>query len=141
MILTTIPTIHIQHITTMTMATTSQANPAYNVLAFNGHDRLICLHQEMMDFLHYQSHIQYTATASLPSNTTAANKREQDTIIKFLKEECTHIKMLKHLLDLAGHNATELEGFFQDSPVSQDFNWGEIAWGLMPQWEQLLQEE
>ena len=69
------------------MASTSQTNPAYDILAFNGHDHLICLHQEITDFLHYQLHIQYAATASLPLNTTAANEREKDTIVKFLKEE------------------------------------------------------
>ena len=123
------------------MNTTSQANPTYNVPAFNGHDCLICLHQEITDFLHYQLHIQYAATASLPPNATATNERERDTIIKFLKEEHAHIKTLKHLLDLAGDNTTELKGFFQDSPVSQDINWGELNWGPMPQWEQLPQEE
>ena len=58
------------------MASSSTTNPAYDVPSFNGCDRLVCLHQEITDFLHYQSHIQYAATASLPPHTTTANQRE-----------------------------------------------------------------
>ena len=119
------------------MATTSQANPTYNVPAFNGHDCLICLHQEITDFLHYQLHIQYAATASLPPNATATNERERDTIIKFLKEECTQIRTLKRLLEMADDNAAELHHLFEDSPVDPDVNWGKLNWGPTPQWEQL----
>ena len=82
------------------MASSSQTNPTYSIPSFNAHDRLIALHQEITDFLHYQLHIQYAATTSLLLNTSTANQREQQTIIEFLKEECAHIKMLKWLLDM-----------------------------------------
>ena len=98
-------------------------NPAYDVPSFNGHDRLIRLHQEITDFLHYQSHVQYTATASLLPHTTTANQRERETIIEFLKEECACIRMLKQLLAAADDNAAELQTFFEDSPVDPDINW------------------
>ena len=77
------------------MASTSNTNPAYDVTAFNGRDCLIRLHQKITDFLHYQSHVQYAATASLPPHTASANERERDTIIEFLKEERARIRTLK----------------------------------------------
>ena len=119
------------------MASTSSTNPAYNVPAFNGRDRLVTLHQEITDFLHYQSHVRFAATKSLPPHTSSANEQEQETIIEFLKEERARIWMLKRLLDATDDNATELQTFFEDSPVDSDINWGELAWGPMPQWEQL----
>ena len=120
-----------------TMASTTQTNPAYDVLLFNACDRLITLHQEITDFLHYQLHVQYAATASLLLNTSTANQREWQTTIEFLKEEHAQIKMLKHLLDMVDDNAAELHSLFEDSPVSTDVNWGEVNWGPAPQWEQL----
>ena len=118
------------------MASSSSTNPAYNVPAFNGRDRLVRLHQEISDFLHYQSHVRYAATASLPPHTTTANQRERETIIEFLKEERARIRTLKQLLDAANDNAAELQTFFEDSPVDSDINWGVLAWGPMLQWEQ-----
>ena len=118
------------------MASTSQTNPAYDVLSFNARDHLITLHQEITDFLHYQSHVWYMATTSLLPNTTTTNHREQQTIIEFLKEECARIKMLKQLLDMVDDNATELHSLFEDSPVNVNINWGEVTWGPTPQWEQ-----
>ena len=119
------------------MASSSSTNPAYNVPSFNGRDRLVRLHQEISDFLHYQSHVRYAATASLPPHTTTANQRERETIIEFLKEERACIRTLKHLLDAADDNAAELQTFFEDSPIDSDVNWGDLTWGPMPQWEQL----
>ena len=119
-----------------TMASTTQTNPAYDVLLFNTCDCLVALHQEITDFLHYQSHVRYAATASLPLNTATANQREQQTIIEFLKEECARIKTLKRLLDMVDDNTTELHSLFEDLPISIDVNWGEVNWGPAPQWEQ-----
>ena len=118
------------------MASSSSTNPAYNVPAFNGRDRLVTLHQEITDFLHYQSHVRYAATASLLPHTTTANQRERETIIEFLKEERACIKMLRRLLEMADDNAAELHYFFEDSPVDPDINWGELNWGPTPQWEE-----
>ena len=118
------------------MASTSSTNPAYNVLAFNACDHLVALHQEITDFLHYQSHVRYAATKSLPLHTSTANRREREMIIKFLKEERACIKTLRWLLEMADNNAAELHYFFEDSPVDPDVNWGELNWGPMPQWEE-----
>ena len=119
------------------MASSSTTNPTYNIPSFNGHDRLVALHQEITDFLHYQSHVQFAATASLPPHTAAANKQEQETIIEFLKEERARIRTLKHLLEMVDDNAAALHSLYEDSPVDPNINWGEIAWGPTPQWEQL----
>ena len=111
-------------------------NPTYDVLSFNGRDHLITLHQEITDFLHYQSHVRYAATASLPPHTTTANQREQETIIEFLKEERARIRTLKRLLEMADDNAASLHSLYEDSPVDPDVNWGELNWGPTLQWEQ-----
>ena len=58
------------------MASSSLTNPTYDVPSFNGSDHLVALHQEITDFLHYQSHVQYAATKSLPLHTTTTNRRE-----------------------------------------------------------------
>ena len=118
------------------MASSSSTNPAYDVPAFNGRDRLVALHQEITDFLHYQSHVRFAATKSLLPHTASANERERETIIEFLKEEHTWIRMLKRLLEMADDNAAELHRLFEDSPVNPDTNWGELNWGPTPQWEQ-----
>ena len=118
------------------MASTSTTNPAYNVPSFNGRDHLVALHKEITDFLHYQSHVQFAATESLPPHTSAANEQEQETIIKFLKEEHAHIQTLKRLLEMVDDNAAALHSLFEDSPVDPDINWGEFAWGPTLQWEQ-----
>ena len=57
-------------------------------------------------------------------------------IIEFLKEEHARIRMLKRLLNATDNNAAELQTFFEDLPIDPDINWGELAWGPMPQWEQ-----
>ena len=118
------------------MASSSSTNPAYNVPAFNGRDRLVALHQEITDFLHYQSHVRFAATRSLPPHTSTANERERETIIEFLKEERARIRTLKRLLEMADDNAATLHSLYEDLPVDPDINWGELNWGPTPQWEQ-----
>ena len=108
------------------MASSTSTNPAYDVPSFNSRDHLVALHQEITDFLHYQSHVRYTTTKSLPLHTTTTNHREQETIIEFLKEERACIKTLRCLLEMADDNAAELHYFFEDSPVDPDINWGEL---------------
>ena len=118
------------------MASSSSTNPAYNVPSFNGRDHLVALHQEITDFLHYQSHVRFAATKSLPPHTASANERERETIIEFLKEKRARIRTLKRLLEMADDNTAALHSLFEDSPVDPDINWGELNWGPMPQWEQ-----
>ena len=118
------------------MASTSSTNPAYDVPSINGRDHLVALHQEITDFLHYQLHVRFAATRSLPPHTATANERERETIIEFLKEECARIRTLKRLLEMADDNTAALHSLFEDSHVDPDINWGELNWGPTPQWEQ-----
>jgi hypothetical protein len=118
------------------MASTSLTNPTYNVPAFNGRECLIRIHQEITDLLHYQSHVRLAATSHLPPGTRAANQQEREAIIKFLKEERSHIRTLRALLNMAENNDVVLQGLYKDSPVTADADWGMFGWGPMPQWEE-----
>jgi hypothetical protein len=111
-------------------------NPAYSVPAFNGHERLVRIHQEITDLLHYQSHIRLAAASHLLPGTRTANQQEREAIIEFLKEECARIRTLHAHLDMAENNNVELQGLYEDSPITADADWGTFAWGPMPQWEE-----
>jgi hypothetical protein len=112
-------------------------NPTYSVPAFNGCECLVCIHQEITDLLHYQSHVCLAAASSLPPGTRTANQQEWEAIIEFLKEERSRIRTLRALLNMAKNNNVELQGLYADSPVTSDADWGTFAWGPMPQWEEL----
>jgi hypothetical protein len=134
-ILTTVSAIHLRYTPETAMASTSTTNAAYSIPAFNGRECLIRIHEEITDFLHYQSHVCLAAAPSLPPGTRAAHQQEWKVIIKFLKEERSRIQTLRALLDMAKNNDMELQGLYEDSPVTTDADWGTFAWGPMPQWE------
>jgi hypothetical protein len=135
-ILVTVSAIHLRYTPETAMASSSSTNPAYSILAFNGRECLVRIHQEITDLLHYQSHVRLTAASHLPPSTRTANQQEREAIIEFLKEEHTHIWTLRALLDMAKNNDVELQGLYEDSPVTADADWGTFAWGPMPQWEE-----
>jgi hypothetical protein len=118
------------------MASTSTTNPTYSVPAFNGRECLVRIHQEITDLLHYQLHVRLAATSHLPPGTCSANQQEREAIIEFLKEERSHIWTLRALLNMAENNDVELQGLYEDSPITTDADWGTFAWGPMPQWEE-----
>jgi hypothetical protein len=118
------------------MASTSLTNPAYSVPAFNGRECLVHIHQEITGLLHYQSHIRLATALHHPPSTRTANQQEREAIIKFLKEERSRIRTLWALLDMAKNNDVELQGLYEDSPVTANADWGTFAWGPMPQWEE-----
>jgi hypothetical protein len=99
--------------------------------------RLLRIHQEISDFLHYQSHIRFAATTSIPPGTRPANEQEQEAILEFLREERQQIRLFKSLLDTVDANDQELILRYEDSPVTRDEDWGAFAWGPLPQWEEL----
>jgi hypothetical protein len=136
MILITVSAIHLCYTPETAMASTSMTNPAYSVPAFNGCECLVCIHQEITDLLHYQLHVRLAAASHLPPSTRTANQQEWEAIIEFLKEECARIRTLQALLDMAENNDVELQGLYEDSPVTADADWGTFAWGPMPQWEE-----
>jgi hypothetical protein len=118
------------------MASTSQTNPTYSVPSFNTQDHLLRIHQEISDFLHYQSHIRFAATTSIPPGTRPVNEQEREAILEFLREERRQIRLFKSLLDTVDANDQELILRYEDSPVTRDKDWGAFAWGPLPQWEQ-----
>jgi hypothetical protein len=120
------------------MASTSTTNPAYSVPAFNGRECLVRIHQEITDLLHYQLHVCLATASHLPPSTHSTNQQEREVIIEFLKEEHSCIRTLRALLYMAENNDVELQGLYEDSPVTTDADWGTFAWGPMPQWEELL---
>jgi hypothetical protein len=120
------------------MTSSSSTNPAYSVPAFNGRERLVRIHQEITDLLHYQSHVRLATASHLPPGTRSANQQEREAIIEFLKEERSRIRTLRALLNMAENNDVELQGLYEDSPVTADADWGTFAWGPMLQWEEPL---
>jgi hypothetical protein len=119
------------------MASTSLTNPTYSVPAFNGRERLVRIHQEITDLLHYQLHVCLAAASHLPPGTRSANQQKREVIIEFLKEERSHIRTLRALLDMAENNDVELQGLYEDLLVTTDTDWGTFTWGPMLQWEEL----
>jgi hypothetical protein len=103
---------------------------------FNARDRLLRIHQEVTDFLHYQSHIRFAATTSILPGTRPAVEQEREAILEFLREERRQIRLLKSLLDMVDANDQELILRYEDSPVTRDEDWGAFAWGPLPQWEE-----
>jgi hypothetical protein len=135
-ILITVSAIHLCYTPETAMASSSSTNPAYSVPAFNGRERLVRIHQEITDLLHYQSHVCLAVASHLPPGTRTANRQEREAIIEFLKEERARIWTLRALLNMAENNDVKLQGLYEDSPVTADADWGTFAWGPMPQWEE-----
>ena len=119
------------------MDTTSTTNPAYNVPAFNGRKQLAEIHCHLSDFLHYQSHIRLDAATSLLPGTLHANRRERDAIIAIIKEERLHLQTLKQLIDCIDMNDGEILELYEESKIVHAQDWGALAWGPLPDWEQL----
>jgi hypothetical protein len=97
------------------MASTSSTNPAYSVPAFNGHERLVRIHQEITDLLHYQSHVRLAAASHLPPGTRSTNQQEREAIIKFLKEERARIWTLLRTTTSSSKGSTKTHR----SPLTQ----------------------
>ena len=118
------------------MDATMTSNPTYNVLAFNARKQLVEIHQQLSDILHYQSHIQLDTATSLPPGTLTANRHEQDVIITLIKEEHLRLQTLKHLIDIIDTNDAEILGLYEESKDTHAEDWGALAWGPLPDWEQ-----
>ena len=118
------------------MDATSTTNSAYNVPAFNGRKQLAEIHHHLSDFLHYQSHIRLDATTSLPPGTLHADRNERKAIIALLKEERLRLQTLKQLIDCIDTNTGEVLKLYEESKVTHEQDWGALAWGPLPDWEQ-----
>ena len=118
------------------MDATSTTNPAYNVPAFNGRKQLTEIHHHLSDFLHYQSHIQLDAATSLLPGTLHTNRNERKAIIALLKEERLCLQTLKQLINCINTNTGEILDLYKELKVTHNEDWGALAWGPLPDWEQ-----
>jgi hypothetical protein len=103
--------------------------PAYSVPAFNAHDCLVRLHQEVSNFLHYQLHVRLHAASSLPPSTHPALEHEREAILEFLCEERERIRTIKGLLNAVDANDQELIWLYEYSP-SHKTKTGETSHGV-----------
>ena len=118
------------------MDATSTTNPTYNVPAFNGRKQLAEIHCHLSNFLHYQSHIQLNTATSLPPGTLHANRCECDVIIAIIKEERLRLQTLKQLIDCINTNDGDILELYKESKIVHAQDWGALAWGPLPDWEQ-----
>ena len=119
----------------MDAATTS--NPAYNILAFNRRKQLVEIHRHLLDFLHYQLHIQLDAATLLPPGTLHTDQKERKAIIVLLKEERLHLQTLKQPINCIDTNTGKILDLYEESKVTHNKDWGALAWGPLLDWEQL----
>ena len=119
------------------MDATLTTNPAYNVPAFNGRKQLAEIHRHLSNFLHYQSHIRLNTATSLPPGMLHANCRERDAIIAIIKEERLCLQTLKQLIDCIYTNDGKILELYKESKIVHTQDWGALAWGPLPDWEQL----
>ena len=71
-----------------------------------------------------------------PPCTLAANQHERSAIIALIKEEHPCLQTLKHLIDVIDTNNQEILGLYKDSKITHTEDWGALAWGPLPDWEQ-----
>ena len=65
-------------------------------------------HQALTNFLHYQSHVQFAAAASLPPHVSPADDNERKEIIRLLKNEARTLNTLERLIAAIRANDKEL---------------------------------
>ena len=65
-----------------------------------------------------------------------ANRNERKVIITLLKEECLHLQTLKQLIDCININTSEVLDLYKESKITHNEDWGALAWGPLPDWEQ-----
>ena len=90
-------------------------NPALNVSALDGRQRVAQLHQALTDHLHYQSHVRLFAATSLPATVSAPEEVERRRIIQILKQEQQLIPTLRFLLDTIEANNKDLLELYGES--------------------------
>ncbi|KAF8624588.1 hypothetical protein AX14_011749 [Amanita brunnescens Koide BX004] len=87
----------------------STTTSAVSVDAFDRRSRLGEAHQALTNFLHYQSHVQFAAAASLPPHVLPADDNERKEIIRLLKNETRALNTLEKLINVIWANNKELE--------------------------------
>jgi hypothetical protein len=100
------------------------ANPALDVSAFDGRPRIARLHQELTDFLHYQSHVRLYAATSLPPSVPEPDNQAWKNILQLIREEQRRIGILRWLLNTTKANNKDLIATYDDASPSE---WGNGA--------------
>jgi hypothetical protein len=96
-------------------------DPAFDIGAFDGRERLASIHREITDFLHYQSHVRLYAAASLPPKVPRPNDDAKDRIVRLLREENRRLKNLHKLLQTLEANNKEIIETYESTPT--DYDW------------------
>ena len=65
------------------------------------------------------------------------SRRKCDAIIAIIKEECLRLQTLKQLIDCIDTNNGEILELYEESKIVHTQDWGALAWGPLPDWEQL----
>ena len=65
-----------------------------------------------------------------------ANCRERHAIIMVIKEEHLRLQTLKQLIDCIDTNDGEILELYEESKIVHAQDWGALAWGPLPDWEQ-----
>jgi hypothetical protein len=102
--------------------------PAFDLGAFDSQECLTCIHQEVSDFLHYQSHVWLFAAMTLPATVPRPDDTTKECIIKLLKEENRRLKVLHKLLLSLEANNSELISTYEETTT----NWNAEGWQQNP---------
>ncbi len=103
---------------TTTPTNTTVANPAFDVPVFDARAWYQENHVEIMDFLHYQSHVRLFAASSLPAEVPEPRNEDRNRIIDLLHEENKRIKTLKWLLDIWEQNNANILDVYCNAPTA-----------------------
>ena len=107
---------------TLVAPTPAETNPAFDIGAFDGRERLTGLHREITDFLHYQSHVRLYAASSLPPTVPRPDDDAKLRIISLLQEENRRLKNLHKLLKQIEANNKELIEIYESTRTDYDWN-------------------
>jgi uncharacterized membrane protein YccC len=113
---------------TVTAATSKPA--AYQVDAFDGHERLAEINRLLADYIRYQSQVRLEAASNLPPLIHSPNSAAHAQIIRHLKDEHRHLEGLKRLINNIDRTNEDLIHEYEDPPVDSN-TWGDAA----PAWQ------
>jgi hypothetical protein len=83
-------------------STSSSTQP--ELKGFSGISNLVHLHQQVVDFVHFQSQIQMPLVFDTPKYVKLITKEDKAMIVKKLMKEKRQIEMIKTLLEIAERN-------------------------------------
>ena len=106
------------------MAQNQQTTTCLDVPAFDGRRRIQTIHQEISDFLHYQSHVWLYTSAALPSEIPGPDDDARRKILALIRAEQRHLSTLCWLIDTAEANNKDLiEAYEKPTRVQTNNGW------------------